>query len=172
MFPFYFRKNNEKYTILYKKAPNAARWVLILFEQLGKFIQKCIAFFKILMIEGLGKFLEQVLLLFGKAAGDLHLYGDVKIAFCLGIDAGDALAAEAEGTAGLSAFGQIIFHLTLQGGNLQFSTQGGIGEADGDLAIQIGAPPLKQGMGAHTDADIDIAVGTAVAARVGLVPHR
>ena len=62
-------------------------------------------------------------------------------------EAGDALTSEAEHAAGLRALGNGQLRLlALEGGDLERGPQGGLGNADRDLAEEMSAVALEEGV--------------------------
>lgn len=73
---------------------------------------------------------------------------------------------------GLSAGGQVVLYLSVNGGDLQLSPHGRLVEGDGLLIQHRGPVPLELGMGLDMDAYDQIAGRTAVLACIPLSAQR
>ena len=71
----------------------------------------------------------------GQTSGNRNVHSDVLVAPAPAVDAGDPLASQTEGSAGLRARGQAPLDLAVDGGQLQLCAQGGLEE--GDRLVQI-----------------------------------
>ena len=114
------------------------------------------------------QFLEQLALVFGELDRGFHRHVAVQIAGVAAAHALDALATQAEGLAALGAFGQVDGGLALQRGHVDLAAQGGGGDADRHLAVQVVALALEDVVLAQPDLDVEVASRTAVLARLAV----
>ena len=118
--------------------------------------------FRILLPHGLGEGAEGLLLLAVQGGGDGDPDGDELVAPAPAIHRGDTLAPEAEHRPRLGALGHGVFHISIDGGDHQLGSQGGLGEGDGMFIVDRRAVPLEFVAGAHGDRDEQIARRAAV----------
>ena len=88
--------------------------------------------------------------------------GDELVAARLVADIGDALAAQAEGRAGLRALGNLIAHLAVKRGYLNGCAERSLCKGDGHLAHDVRAVARKNRVLAHGHGHEQIAVRAAV----------
>jgi hypothetical protein len=108
------------------------------------------------------EFPQQFFLAFGEVDWGFHHHMGMEIAGMVAAHALDALAAQSEYLAGLGFGGNFDGGVAVQGGNVDFATQGRRDERDGHLAMQIVVVPLEDLMGLEVDLDVEIAGRPAV----------
>lgn len=108
------------------------------------------------------KVFEDSFLFRGQVAGDLNGHPKNFVSPAPSVDKGEALALQTDGFAGLGALFDGEGYLALQGGHRYLRSQGGLGKGQGQLAPDIVAPALEQGMGPHRYLHLQIPCGTAV----------
>ncbi len=89
--------------------------------------------------------------------GRFHHYPAQQVAGAATAHAGHTLAAQAEQAAGLGFGGNLELHAPAERGYFELTAKGGIGKADGHLAIQITAIALEYFVLAHQDLHVEIA---------------
>ena len=120
---------------------------------------------------GYSKLAQSTLLLTAQAGGNLHVDGNVLVAPSAAAQFRDALATQAEGSTGLSAGGQSVLHLAVDGGDLQLGAHGCLEEGDGMLIKHGGSLTMELGMRLDAYTDDQIAGGAAVLTGVALAPQ-
>lgn len=114
------------------------------------------------------KVFEDSFLFRGQVAGNLNGHPKNFVSPAPSVDKGEALALQTDGFAGLGALFDGEGDLALQGGHRYLRSQGGLGKSQGQLAPDIVAPALEQGMGPHRYLHLQIPCGTAVLSGVAL----
>ena len=97
----------------------------------------------VVITDGFGEVAELLLLLLVEFGRDLHLDGDVEVAFLASGKGGYAFVADAEGGAALGARWDLDRGLTVKCRHLEFSAEGCGAERQGDVAEQRGALALE-----------------------------
>ena len=107
------------------------------------FLEEALALFIVALAQGLAEPAQGLLLLFVQVPGRLDGHGDILVAPAPAVEHRDTFALEAEDRAGLSALGDGILHLAVDGGNLQLCPQHRLGKGNGSLAEHIHAVPAE-----------------------------
>ena len=134
-------------------------------------VEEAFAFGLAVFADGGFELAEQLLLLARELGRRLDDDGDELVAARLVADVGDALAAQAEGGAGLRALGDLVADLAVERRDLDGCAERGLREGDGHLAHDIRAVTREDRVLAHRDRHEQIAVRAAVRAGVALVAH-
>ena len=102
--------------------------------------------------------------------GDFDRDLDMLIAFSVSIQMSDSHPAQSEDLAALGAGGDGELLGSVQRGNFNFFSQGGLDERDGNLAENIVLMPFKEGMRLNMQNDIEIPGPSALSPPLPLLP--
>ena len=114
---------------------------------------------------------QGLLLLPVEGGGDLDPDSDVLVAPAPASQLRDTLPPQAEGGPGLGPGRQIVFHLAVDGGDLQLGPHHRLVEGHRLLIEHRGAVPVELGMGLDMDRHDQVAGGTAVLPGIALAPQ-
>lgn len=120
------------------------------------------------LAKGLGEGFEVGALLGGELGGDGDLDVDVEVTMAVFAEDFDAFAAQAEGGAVLGASGDFEVGFAFEGGDGDLAAEGGGGEGEGHLAVEVIPFALEDVVGADVDDDVEISRGAAFAAVVAI----
>src|SRR6185437_9314422 len=108
-----------------------------------------------------GELVEERALLFGEFGWDDDAHVDVEVAFAA-VRIGQALPFAAEKSAGLRAFGNGERVFAIDGGHFDFRAESSLRDADGDVAIEVGAAAFEERMLFDFEEDVEVAGDAAV----------
>ena len=129
-------------------------------------------FLIILLAERLAELLERFLLLAVQVARRLDIHGDVLVAAAAAVEAGNALAFQAERRAALCPLGDGVLHLAVDRRDLKLRAEHRLRERDGRFAQDARALAAEDLVRTHGHNDQQIARGAAVLTRVALRAQR
>ena len=129
-------------------------------------------FLIILLAERLAELLERFLLLAVQVARRLDIHGDVLVAAAAAVEAGDALALQAERRAALRPLGDGVLHLAVDRRDLKLRAEHRLRERNGRFAQDARALAAEDLVRTHGHNDQKVARGAAVLARVALRAQR
>ncbi len=111
-----------------------------------------------------GEFLEFGFLGVIEMGGDFDGDAGEEVAGAVALDVFDAVAFEAEDGVVLGAGGDFDVGLAGEGGDFEFSAEGGLDEADGDFADEVVVFAGEDFVGFDVEDDVEVAVGAALEA--------
>ena len=142
-------------------------------KEILQYIEEFFALGVGLAIQTLVQLPQQILLLLAELGWRFYHHGELLIAPAAVTDrGGDTLLLDGKGGAGLSALGNGVIYLTIQGRHLNFRTQSRLGEGDGYLTVDRGAISLEDGMALDIHFHQQIAVAATVGANAALTGNR
>ena len=94
--------------------------------------------------DGFGELPQELLLLLGELGGRLHADFDDEVALAVGVQVGNALAAQLELLAALRAFGDLDGFDAFERVDLELGAERGLREADGNDAVEVVAIALEE----------------------------
>ena len=119
----------------------------------------------VLLAERLGELAKQFLLLCVQVLRGFDEDGDDEVAASFGVYVGDSLAAKGEGGARLSSLGDLVLlGLAAEDRDIDLSTQRCLGEADGNVAVEVVAVTSEDLVILDSYLDDEVAVVAAVSA--------
>ena len=133
-----------------------------------KFFEKISALLIASVFYTLVEFLQDVFLFLAQIAGNFHRYPDILVTAASAAQNRNTLTLEFEHIAGLGAFMYLIADLTIQRGNGNLSAQSCLCKGDRHFTPNVIAPALKQSMGTNGYVNMQITVGTTVAACIAM----
>lgn len=137
-------------------------------EKLLRFGEEGLFGFGVLLSEFVGEGLKFFTLPDVELGGDGDFDGDVEVAMAVFAENFEALATKSEGGAILGAGGDLDAGAAFEGGDAELASEGGLGEGEGHVAVEVVALALKDLVGSDANDDVEIAGGATFDAHVAI----